>query len=304
MSISDARTGRRKARCTEVVAIAIVIAALLLTGGCIRSDPEDTSSPGVLRVALIPDRPQGDIERDFKPLLDYVAAQTGLSIELLFAENYEQALDMFANRQVHLMRFGGLTYALAHHRHGARALVTRDVDLRFRSVIVAHADLAAEGLESLRGRSMGFGSRYSTSGHVMPRVFLQAQGIVPEDYFSEIRYAGDHFENIQAIVEGEIDAAAVNALIFERTIRHHEDYQKSIQIIWASPLYANYLWATQPDMDLATSHSIREAFLGLTTLDKNHQQILYRVGAGGFLPAQHKNYDSLISYIRNQELSR
>lgn len=298
VNFNSRRSGR-----PAVVAITITLIALILNGGCSRQAPEDPRALKVLRVVLIPDRPAENLERDFRPLLDYIAAETGFSIELLQADSYEETLAMFARGQVDLVRFGGYSFVLAKRDYEARALVMRDIDLQFRSVIIAHTSADADGLESLRGRSLGFGSPYSTSGHVMPRAFFKEQGIEPEEFFSDITYANNHVENITAVQNGEIDLAVVNSMIFEQMSGHRNDILRELRIVWTSPSYANYVWAMQPNLDIALEHSVREAFLALTMLEKDHEEILRRVGASGFVPVLQKNYDFLMTFSRNDQLS-
>ena len=286
----------------SAVTISIALTTLLLIDGC-GGDRDGVDAPRVLRVAVIPDRPRDEIERIFRPLLDFIAADTGFTFELVFPQTYEQTLDLVANDELDLVRFGGYSYVVAQQRYGAKALVTRDVDLRFRSVIIVHRDLAVNDLTSLRGRSLEFGPRYSTSGHVMPRIFLEGAGIVPEEFFSDVVYGVNHIDTLNAVVARDVDAGAMNAVILERALRRDESMANTIRIIWTSPRYANYVWATRADLDVPARHAIRGAFLALTVLDHDDKVILDGVGAAGYLPAQQKSYDMLTRYVRALELN-
>jgi len=284
------------------VAISIALTTLLLIDGC-GGDRDGVEAPRVLRVAVIPDRPRDEIERIFRPLLDFIAADTGFTFELLIPQTYEQTLDLLANDELDLVRFGGYSYVLAQQRYGAKALVTRDVDLRFRSIIIAHRDLAASDLTSLRGRSLRFGPRYSTSGHLMPRIFMEGAGIIPEGFFSDVTYGVNHIDTVRAVFARDVDAGVMNAVILEHALQRDENMANTIRIIWTSPRYANYVWATRADLDVSARHAIRGAFLALTVLDEDDKVILDGVGAAGYLPAQQKSYDMLTGYVRALELN-
>lgn len=201
-----------------------------------------------------------------------------------------------------MVRFGGFSYVVAQQKYGAEALVTRDVDLMFRSVIIVHQDLAVDDLQSLRGRSLQFGPKYSTSGHVMPRIFLEGAEIIPEEFFSEVKYGVNHIDTIRAVVAHEVDAGAVNSVILEHALRDNADMANAIRIVWTSPRYANYVWATRAGLDVSRTHAIRGAFLSLSRLDQEDKVILDRVDAAGYLPAQQKNYDMLTAYVETLEL--
>ena len=280
-------------------AVAVTI-TLLMIAGC-SGEPGGSEAPGLLRVAVIPDRPRDEIRQVFAPLLDHVEAETGFTFELLFPQTYEQTLELLASGDLDLVRLGGYSYVLAQQRYGATALVTRDVDLVFRSVIIAHRDLAVADLQSLRGRSLRFGPRYSTSGHVMPRIFLEGAGIMPEDFFSNVDYGINHIDTIRAVVAHDVDAGAVNSVFLERALREDEEAANALRTVWTSPRYANYVWAARADLGVLTTHAIRGAFLALSQLDAKDKAILDGVGAVGYLPAQQKNYDMLTAYVKALE---
>lgn len=308
--VAEAEIERGRTRCLvisarPVFAIILALIAALMLAGC-GGDPDDPDpdggdTPPVLRVALIPDRPLDENERVFRPLLDYVAAQTGFTFELFLPTTYEQTLELLGSGDVDMVRFGGFSYVLAQHNYGAEALVTRDVDLMFRSVIIVHQDLAVDDLPSLRGRSLQFGPSYSTSGHVMPRIFMEGAGIIPEEFFSEVKHGINHIDTVRAVVAQEVDAGAVNSVILERALRDNEAVANAIRIVWTSPRYANYVWATRAGLDVPLAHAIRGAFLSLSRLNEEDKVILDRVGAAGYLPAQQKNYDMLTAYVEALE---
>ena len=101
----------------------------------------------------------------------------------------------------------------ANFEYGAVPLVMRDVDSRFTSVLV----VAGEGFktfEELQGKRFSFGSKLSTSGHLMPRHFLQVErGVTPEKYFRSILYSEKHDRTAYWVRDGEVDAGVVNAEI-------------------------------------------------------------------------------------------
>jgi len=300
VDVECGRTGCPVGFAGPVFMIICVLITVVPLAGC-GGDPDVVDTPATLRVGVIPDRPRDEIERVFRPLLDYIAAQTGFTFELVFPETYEQTLELLASGDLDVVRFGGFSYVLARQKYGAEPLVTRDVDLMFRSVVIVHQDLAVDDLQSLRGRSLQFGPNFSTSGHVMPRIYLEGAGIVPEEFFSEVNYGVNHIDTIRAVAAGDVDAGAVNSVILERALSDNQDIADALRIVWTSPRYANYVWATRAGLDVPTTHSIRGAFLTLSRLNPDDKVILDRVGAAGYLPAQQKNYEMLTAYVETLE---
>ena len=66
---------------------------------------------------------------------------------------------------------------------GAEAIVQRDIDEAFHSVLIANTGTGLEPLSEisdlaqLKGRTLTFGSESSTSGRLMPQHYLQEAGL-------------------------------------------------------------------------------------------------------------------------------
>jgi len=149
------------------------------------SDPETNRSLQVLRVGVLPDENVEMLRERYAPLCEFMKQDTRSSCELIFPEDYSDLLDRFGRGEVELAYFGGVTFVRARAEHGAVPLVMRDVDSRFTSVLMVPADSDDRTLADLKGKRFSFGSRLSTSGHLMPRYFLNKEnGIQPEKYFA------------------------------------------------------------------------------------------------------------------------
>lgn len=67
-------------------------------------------------------------------------------------------------------------------------------------------------IADLRGKRIGWVSKLSAAGYVMPRLFLEAMGMMPEGLFAEERLAGTHARLASMLLSGEVDAIATYAL--------------------------------------------------------------------------------------------
>ncbi len=199
---------------------------------------------------------------------------------------------MFGEGQIDLAYFGGVTYVKASVRYGALPLVLRDVDTRFTSVLVAGKD--AGTLQDLRGKRFSFGSRLSTSGHLMPRYFLRAEhGIDPEEYFRSVGYSGKHDRTAYWVRDGDVDAGVVNSEIIRRMFNDGRLRPGDIRVIWKTPPYTNYVWAARPGIPSADRELIQQAFLRLALEDSQQEIILSRLGAESFYPASSDDFAML-----------
>jgi len=244
------------------------------------------TTPSVVRIGVLPDMSKKDLHQRFDPLLKYLSEETGLDFKLVLPADYQDLLHLFRVKEVDLAFFGGLTFVRAHTFYQAEPLVMRDVDSRFTSVfLVNNSDLASE-LADLKGRSLAFGSRLSTSGHLMPRHFMQNEKhIIPEEFFGKVVYSGAHDKTAYMVRDGEADIGVVNAEIINSMFRDGRLQQKDLRILWETPPFPDYVWAVPRNLNENIKTQLRDAFLKLNLNDTYHSKILASVGARNFLPA-------------------
>jgi phosphonate transport system substrate-binding protein len=108
---------------------------------------------------------------------------------------------------------GGFTFVQASLHGKVVPLVQREEDSKFTSKFIVNAAVGAKSLKDLKGKSFAFGSASSTSGHLMPRYFLQKEGIKPETFFKNVAYSGAHDATVAWVASGKVDAGALNASV-------------------------------------------------------------------------------------------
>jgi len=172
---------------------------IILTGIILQScDDEKTNhyTPQKIRVGILSDGSKTESEQRFTPYLRYLEAEIGTTFELVVPDNYEQLIELFAEKKVDIAYFGAYTFWKTHLEHSAKPLMMRNVDRSFSSNIITLKQNSFESLEDLQQKSLSFGPKLSTSGHVMPRYFLNLQGIEAENYFSEVSHSASHNQTI------------------------------------------------------------------------------------------------------------
>jgi phosphonate transport system substrate-binding protein len=77
--------------------------------------------------------------------------------------------------------------------------------------IIVRADSGIETLADLEGKVMCWVDPASTSGYIIPRIMLAAEGIDPDTAFSETIEAGSHNNVVTQVYNGDCDAGATFA---------------------------------------------------------------------------------------------
>lgn len=252
-----------------------------------------------LRIGVLPGENRNDLESQFTPLVDYLERSIRIPCELVLHDSYTDLQVAFEQGEVELAWLGGYTFVNVNQSRNAQPIVSRDRDLRFTSYFLVGGDESATDLQSFRGKRIAFGSQLSTSGHLMPRYFMQENGIVPEEFFGEILYTGAHDKTAMAVRDGIVDIGVASGPAIDAMFSTGKLSTDSIRILKETPPFLDYVWACQQTVPPEIRTSICNAFLNLSMTDPEHEEILANLRAEHFLPVHSDDFDALRSVIAN-----
>lgn len=279
----------------------IAFATALL--GCSGGSGHDMLSPAVIKIAVLPDQSTEKLIEKYTPLVDYLSEQTLLDIELVVPGDYASMLDDFSAHRIHLVNFGGLTFTEAERRDNAEPLVMRDVDLNFASCYLVRGDETRQSIDEFQGDSFAFGPQLSTSGHLMPRYFLQSSGIDPDAFFSSVRHSSGHDETATLIRNGEVVLGVANCVIVESMAHDGRLSHDEVRILETTPAYSDYVWTVNEKLDPSLKIVLRDAFLALDVTFPEHQAILRQLGAHAYMPASRTDFEDVRRAARSINVS-
>ena len=259
---------------------------------------DDARGPGsvelqTLRLGVLPDQAAEALVRQHTPLVEYLRTATLLDVELVLSDDYQKFLVDFDEGRLDLAWFGGLTFVQAEYRSDAVPLVTRDVDQDFRSCFLVSGSRPERLVAEFDGQRFTFGSRLSTSGHLMPRYFLEQDGRVPEVFFKSVQYSAGHDATAYLVRDGVVDLGVANCFIFEQMLEDGRLLSEQVRILGKTPPYHNYVWAVRRDLAREVESKILDAFLALDESISEHAAILQAQDARGYLPVSGENFHEL-----------
>ena len=135
---------------------------------------------------------------------------THLNIKAIIPENYASVGEGMTKGQVDFAFLSGFSYILAADKVQLTVLLKTifDGEEMYRAAIVVKKGRGFRTLEDLKGKTLSFGDRQSTSGYLLPYAALLGKGIVPEKFFKSIQYSGQHKESLHLLLEEKVDAVA------------------------------------------------------------------------------------------------
>jgi phosphonate transport system substrate-binding protein len=264
------------------------------------------SAQTVLRVTTIPEEAATEQIRKFGPLTKYLERTVGMKVDFVPVNDYPAAVEALVNKQVELVWFGGFTYVQAQIRSGGKIIpiAQREEDTSFRSVFITQTNSGIKRLADLKGKQVSFGSQSSTSGHLMPRSFLLEAGIDPDKDFKRVAYSGAHDATIAAVVNGRVDAAALDITVWRKFVSENKVDTTRVDVFYTTPPYFNYNWSVHADMSAPLREKITAALLNLNMNNPEGKEILTLNRATKYIPTKPENYKGLENAGRSAGLIR
>lgn len=269
------------------------------------SADDGRSNRPTLYIGGIPDQNASKLERQFFLLADYLEQETGFDVEYRSSTDYAAIVTAFRRGDLHLGWFGGLTGVQARSFvPDAQAIAQRPRDAAFHSVFIARADLGVESLEDLAGLSFTFGSESSTSGHLMPRYFLNDAGVDPDNDFDGLpNYARSHDTTYKLVEAGAFQAGALNEAVWQAAVEQGRVDTSKVRAFFTTPPYFDYHFAVRGDLDETfgdgATDKIAEALFRLGEEDGPvAAELLALFATDGFIATENANYAMIEAVAR------
>ncbi len=246
-----------------------------------------------LKVSAIPDEAPTELLRKFKPLGAYLEEATRHAGEVRPGGRLRRGGRGAGRRPPGHGLAGWL-----HLRPGAaedrqrHPLVQREQDQQFTSKFIT-ADPQVKSLQDLKGKTFAFGSVSSTSGSLMPRYFMQKDGIVPEQFFSRVAYSGAHDATVAWVQAGKVDAGVLNASVWQKLVDSGKVDTAKVKVFATTPTYYDYNWTVRGNLDPALAEKIKQAFLALDPAKPADKEILDLQAASRFIETNPDNYKGI-----------
>lgn len=248
-----------------------------------------------LIISSIPDESVTELHKKFLPLTEYLESKTKRKIVFFSVTNYSSVVEALSQGKVDMAWLGGLTYIQAKIRsnENVEPVIQRVKDSMFTSVFITHVDNEIEVLEDLKNKSFSFGSPSSTSGHLMPRLFLEKQNINPEKYFGKIGYSGAHDATIFSVLSKKVSAGALNFLVWEKFTRENPNKAKKLKVFFITSKYYDYNWTIRKDLSNEIKETLINSFLELDYNNPDHKKILDLQRAKKYIKTNDNNYTDI-----------
>ena len=190
-----------------VLLVLFSVAALTLSG-CGEAKLGTEDNPIIM--SFVPSGDTQEIIASGAQIEEAVTDATGLVVVSNVGTDFAAVREAMGAGKAHIGWLNTFNYVLASEKYGVDVgLVTeRYGTTSYKGQLNVRADSGITSLEDLKGKVMCWVDPNSTSGYIIPRIMLAANGIDPDADFSKTVEAGSHNNVITQVYNGECDVGA------------------------------------------------------------------------------------------------
>jgi phosphonate transport system substrate-binding protein len=189
--------------------VAVLAFALAACGG----DPDLGSEENPIVMSFVPSGDTQDIIASGDTLATMLTERTGFTVQSNVGTDFSSVREAMCAGQAHIGWLNTFNYVLANEQCGVDAALatSRFGSTTYAGQIIVRADSGIATLEDLKGKVMCWVDPASTSGYIIPRIMLAANGVDPDNDFAQTIEAGSHNNVVTQVYNGDCDAGATFA---------------------------------------------------------------------------------------------
>lgn len=228
------------------------------------ADSSDYIEPNTLQFAVVPTEDPALYEDTMDPLMENMAAETGLDVNYNPLDSYAAQVEAMRSERLHVAGFSTGTVPFAVNIADAFPFsiqVSSDGAFGYRLWLITQADNdEIEEIGDLAGKSVAHADPSSNSGNLAPRALFKNEGVIPDDDY-EVDYSGGHEQSALGVFHGDYDAAPVCSTCYARVARAGQLEADEVKCIWASDPFPTTAWSYRYNLAPEIQEGIRAAFL-------------------------------------------
>jgi len=221
----------------------------------------------------------------------YLSAHTGLDINLKFMRTYSEMKNRFKEKQIDFAYVCGATYVDLMPTHNAELLVVPLFQSKpyYESLVITRKKNTYKRLDDFKNKLYAFSDPESNSGSLVPQYQLLKRGYAPNKFFSRIIYTYDHGESILAVLNGFVDGASVDSVVYASFLKDHKDAEEKLKIVERFGPYPITPIIINKSISKRIKQKLVSALLQMSQ-DKKGKLILKKMGIDGFVLPHNLSY--------------
>ncbi|MBE0490875.1 MAG: phosphate/phosphite/phosphonate ABC transporter substrate-binding protein [Sulfurospirillum sp.] len=242
---------------------------------------------------------------DLKNFMDwekYLEQQSDFDVEILFSKNYEEMNTFIKDKRVDIAYVCNSSYTKLKQEGAGKLLAIPIVDGsdQYYSFIITKKTNPYNSLLDFKDAIFAFTDPQSNSGSIAPRYFLLSNDINMSAFFRSFLYTYEHGESIKAVIEGFVDGASVDSIVYTRFTEKYPKAIQEIKVIQVLGPYANSPIVARSTIASKTFQTLQKAFLNMHE-DAYGKTILNKLSLDRFDTPSTQDYSNVADMLKTIE---
>jgi phosphonate transport system substrate-binding protein len=273
------------------VVVLFVMVALTLAG-C--GQPKLGTEDNPIVMSFVPSGDTQEIIASGDQLAQMVSDKTGLVIKANVGTDFAAVREAMGANKAHIGWLNTFNYLLANEKFGVDAgLVTeRFGSTTYTGQLITRADSGIASLADLKGKVVCWVDPNSTSGYIIPRIMLLANGINPDTDFAQQIEAGSHNNVVTQVYNGDCDVGATYADARSSIEKDFPDVKEKVAVLATTTEIPNDNVAFTKEFPADMREKITTALLEISASEEGKAALntLYSIDA--LQPTEDTFYDA------------
>lgn len=253
-------------------ALALILLAFFIAAinGC--GNSSDLDANGVPHKLLIGsyggDNP-AQTKDALEPFRAYLQKKLGIQVQFFYTTDYTAVIEALRSKKIHMAHLTPFAYVLATQKAGLEPIATLGLNGKptmYHSIIFTNHKTGLKSMDDVKARAKNltlcFADPASTSGHLVPRAYLNSIGLNPDNAFKQTVFAGNHAASILSVQSEKVDVGcAASELALDKLIREGIVKKEDIVILWTSPPMVNDAITMRSDLNKDFIKKVQAAYL-------------------------------------------
>ncbi len=247
---------------------------LLSLAGC-GSGPgavDGNGMPKKLEIAVVQSDNIPELKQVREDISKFLEKKLGIPVQMIYTNDYTGVIEALKAKKVHMADMPPFAYIIATRtmkldplvtfgQNGTPSTYTSSLIVNGHSNLKSMADIKAQS----KNLTLCFVDPASTSGHLVPRAYLNSIGLNPDNAFKQVIFAGNHLASVLAVKSGKIDVGCTTSLVFNIMIEKKMINPGDVRVVWTSdPIMAQPI-VIRDDVNKTFAKKIQNAYLAINT---------------------------------------
>jgi phosphonate transport system substrate-binding protein len=276
----------------------VIFCLLLLVSfsGCRNDSAKDTAMPSNLVVALEPDKDPEQLLADQRIFADWLRDSGSLPAEVIIPMSGAVIREGLRNGTIDVAWVNSTVAVRLEDDGIAELLLASLIDGKphYLSYWLSLADRPYQSVEDLRGKTVAFSSKTSTSGCIIPLWDLHKRGLLslsegPEGFFGKgnVSYGVGYVSAVERVLQGRSEAAAVSYYVFEKDKHLSEEQRGRLRVVGSQGPVPSHVLVVRSALDPESKSKLRNMMLSLNEKHPDLRDRLFGAPLVEVDPVQH-----------------